>query len=145
MIALRDERMFRARLIHASRPLMNNVVDDRASDITGTIAQTTRDPPGHRPFTGLFIFSDMLENSQALPWRTFESQNAADSMAVVRQYQLLPTVRAADVRIVGFGRLHNVTRTPLRADLDQRIRGFWADYFATGGARDVSFETVITR
>src|SRR5262249_39574642 len=46
MIALRDERIFRARLIQALRPLMNNATDDRASDITGTIAQTTREAPG---------------------------------------------------------------------------------------------------
>lgn len=145
MTALRDERVFRARLIAALRPLMRNSTNDTGSDITGAIAQATRRPPGGRTYANVFIFSDMLENSQALPWSQFARQSAAQSMAEVTRFDLTPAVRGANVRIVGFGRLHNDRRSPLPAELDQRVRGFWASYFHAGAARNTSFETSIAQ
>lgn len=143
MSALREERLFRARLIAALRPLMRNTTDDIGSDITGAIAQATRQPPRGRAYANVFIFSDMLENSQALPWRQFAQQSAAQSLSVVTRFDLTPAVRGANVRIVGFGRLHDAHRSPLPAELDQRIRGFWASYFHAGAARGASFESSI--
>jgi hypothetical protein len=143
MIALRDERDFRRRLIQALRPLTTNTVNDRGSDITGTLARVTQSPPDGRPFATVSIFSDMLENSQALQWGLFSSQGEAQSMATVERYRLLPSVRGADVRIVGFGRMHNEARSPLPPELDQRLRDFWTTYFRRGGARDVAFDSSI--
>lgn len=143
MIALRDERQFRARLIHALRPLTQNTDPQTHSDIAATLSQATRNPSDGRVYADVNIFSDMLENSQALPWTTFRDQSAEASMEVVSRYGIEPSVRGARVRIVGFGRLHDAARTPLTPELDQRIRGFWNGYFRTGGARQVSFLPVI--
>jgi hypothetical protein len=143
MIALRDERDFRRRLVQALRPLTTNIVNDRGSDITGTLAHVTQRPPNARPFATVSIFSDMLENSLALSWAQFSGQSEAQSMDVVERYRLLPNVRGAQVRIVGFGRMHDDERTPLPPDLDQRLRDFWSSYFTRGGARSVSFDTRI--
>jgi len=141
VIARRDERDFRARLIAALRPLMSNVQDDSGSDITGTLAQVTRRPPEGRSYAAISIYSDMLENSQPLPWRTFAGQSEDASLAIARQFELIPNVNGATVRIVGFGRLHDAQRSPLPPEMDQRIRRFWQGYFRAGGAGDVSFET----
>jgi hypothetical protein len=64
-------------------------------------------------------------------------------MEIVERYRLLPSVRGAQVRIVGFGRLHDDERTPLSPELDQRLRDFWSRYFRRGGASDVSFDNTI--
>jgi hypothetical protein len=143
MLALRDEREFRRRLIQALRPLTTNIVNDRGSDITGTLAHMTQRPPNARPFATVSIFSDMLENSQALSWARFSGQSGTQSMEIVERYRLLPSVRGAQVRIVGFGRLHDDERTPLSPELDQRLRDFWSRYFRRGGASDVSFDNTI--
>lgn len=140
VLALRDARRFRAQLITALGPVMDNSRDEPFSDITGTIAQATQHPSGGRPFAAVFIFSDMLENSQALPWRQFRDMDAQSALAVVRQYGLTPAVRGAQVRIAGFGRLNDPARSPLPADLDQRVRQFWEAYFAAGGSQPASFE-----
>lgn len=145
VIAMRDDQSFRARLVARIRPLTMAREEAPFSDITGTISQWTRRPPGGHNFTHLYVFSDMLENSQALPWRTFRSMPAEQAMSVVRAYGLTPNVPNAEVRIVGFGRLHDAGRPPLPADLDFRLRGFWIDYFSAGSARHVSFEGAITR
>lgn len=145
VIARRDERAFRARLIAALRPLMNNTNDDSGSDITGTLAQMTRRPPGGRAYAAINIYSDMLENSQPLPWRDFVANAPEHSLAIARQYDLLPSANGASVRIVGFGRLHDALRSPLRPDVDQRLRAFWRQYFTAGGAADVSFQTTLAQ
>lgn len=142
IIAQRDEREFRRRLLTALRPLMNNTQEARNSDIAATIARTTQHPPNGRSFTRIVIYSDMLENSQVLPWRDFVSMTPDAALARVRSYGFLPATRAAKVRIVGFGRLHSRARDPLSADVDLRLRHFWTAYFSAGGARqrDITFE-----
>lgn len=145
MRAMADERDFKSRLRLVIRPLLQATAESPNSDISGTIAQWTQRPPGDRTFTNVYVFSDMLENSQALPWRQFRTLPAADSMAIVRRFGFMPAVRNSEVRIVGFGRLHDPGRPPLPADLDAKFRAFWIDYFQAGGARNVSFEGSILR
>ncbi|MBL8549289.1 MAG: hypothetical protein JNJ73_04845 [Hyphomonadaceae bacterium] len=142
VIAQRDERDFRRHLLIALRPLMSNTDEASNSDIVATIARTTQHPPGARSFTRIVIYSDMLENSQVLPWRDFAAMSPDAALARVRTYGFVPMTRAAKVKIVGFGRLHSSDRRPLSADADLRLRHFWTSYFTAGGAsaRDISFE-----
>ncbi|HVY85172.1 MAG TPA: hypothetical protein VG943_08565 [Caulobacterales bacterium] len=129
---------FRRRLFLAVQPLTRNTSELPNSDITGTIARQTQ--RRGRAFTRVVIYSDMLENSQALPWPTFRDQPIAQLMAVVRQYNLIPNVRGATVTISGFGRLHDPGRPPLAAAIDFKVRAFWAQYFSAGGARATQFD-----
>jgi hypothetical protein len=115
------------------------------SDITGTIAQWTKHPPGGRPFTSVYVFSDMLENSQALPWHQFQMMAVDKVVEATNRYKLSPAVSKADVHIVGFGRLHTLGRPMLPADLDARLRETWAAYFNAGGAQSVNFEGAIRK
>ena len=144
MVAMQDNQAFRGRLRARIRPLTTSTAEAPNSDITGTIAQWTQHPPGNRRFTNVYVFSDMLENSQAIPWRDFRVMEPPAAMAVVQRYNLLPSVRGANVRIVGFGRLHDPGRPPLPADLDLRLRSFWRDYFRAGGAGETTFEGSIS-
>jgi hypothetical protein len=144
MVAMQDNQSFRARLRSRIRPLTQSAAEASNSDITGTIAQWTQHPPGNRRFSNVYVFSDMLENSQAMPWRDFRVMTPDAAIDIVQRYHLTPAVQNADVRIVGFGRLHDPGRPPLPADLDLRLRSFWRGYFSGGGAREISFEGSIS-
>ena len=142
MQAKADERVFMQQLVRALDPVTHQAEEAATSDIVRTIAQWTHNPPGGRTYATVYIFSDMLENSQVLPWRTFKAQDPDASLATVRDYQLVPDLPGADVRIVGFGRSHDPGRPPLEPDVDLRVRTFWTEYFAEGGA-NTSFEGAI--
>lgn len=143
MIAQADLRNFKTQLAASIRPLATTAVESKTSDIAGTIAQWTQSPPAGKPFSQVYIFSDMLENSQAIPWAKFKSMPPEDAVEKMKSLNRLPAVDGASVRIVGFGRLHDPGRPPLPADMDARIRTFWADFFKAGGAASVTFEGAI--
>lgn len=134
MQAKADERVFMAQLVKALEPVTTDAEEAATSDIVRTIAQWTQTPPGDRPYSTVYIFSDMLENSQVLPWREFKASEPEASLEEVEKYRLTPDLPGADVRIVGFGRSHNPGRPPLDPDIDFRVRTFWKEYFASGGA-----------
>jgi hypothetical protein len=143
MIAQADLRNFKAELAESIRPLATTNEEAKSSDIAGTIAQWTQSPPAGKPFNQVYIFSDMLENSQAIPWAKFKTMEPADAVETMKGLTRLPSVDGATVRIVGFGRLHDPGRPPLAADMDARIRTFWSDFFKAGGATSVTFEGAI--
>ncbi|MES1200177.1 MAG: hypothetical protein ABUS57_01860 [Pseudomonadota bacterium] len=143
MIARHDRQQFRARLVGAIRPLLINSTDTPTSDITGTIAQSTQHPPSGRTFARVYIYSDMLENSLALPWHEFRQMSAEQSMSVVRSFGLLPDTPHAQITIAGYGRLNDPARSPLPPLLDQALRRFWTEYFEAGGASAPSFENAV--
>lgn len=142
MKALADERQFMASLVQTLAPAVRGSSSFDRSAIMSTIAQWTQAPPGGQSFSSVYIFSDMLENSQALPWSDFRSMEPDAAMALAEQLRYVPAVQGADVRIVGFGRSHNPGRPPLDPELDARLREFWTVYFYAGGA-SVIFEGAI--
>lgn len=143
MIAQADLRNFKTQLAQSIRPLADINEEAKSSDIAGTIAQWTQSPPAGKPFNQVYIFSDMLENSQAIPWAKFKTMDPADGIEKMKSLTRLPAVDGATVRIVGFGRLHDPGRPPLAADMDARIRTFWSEFFKAGGATSVTFEGAI--
>lgn len=132
----REARGFRARLFAEIRPLLAPAVEQRYSDITGTLVRHSRGRRFHR----LVLYSDVLENSQALPWQRFRDDDDAALLQTATSYDLIARLPGASVAIVGFGRSHNPGRPPLGAALDQKIRRFWAAYFRAGGAQAPTFE-----
>lgn len=134
--AQREARVFRGRLFNAVQALLRSGPEQAQSDITGTIARQTR----RRAYTRLVLYSDMLENSQALPWRTFGSSDTQTLMQSVDRFGLQPSVRGARISIAGFGRTHDPDRHALSAETDARVRGFWSLYFRRAGAHEPTYE-----
>ena len=89
------------------------------------------------------IYSDMLENSQVLPWARFSSASPAENLALARRSGFVPNLRGASVQVVGFGLSHSRSQPALTDEQDRNIREFWRLYFAAGGAT-VSYRTAIT-
>jgi len=136
MVALADERQFMGQLAQTLAPAVQGSASADHSAIMSTITQWTQAPPGGQPFDHVYIFSDMLENSQAVPWSEFRSMESDAAMAAAERFGYLPAVQGADVQIVGFG------RSQLDPGPDARLRGFWTDDFRAGGA-SVTFEGAI--
>lgn len=132
----REARGFRERLFAAIRPLLAPAPEQRYSDITGTLARQSRT----RRFDRIVLYSDMLENSQALPWPHVRDGDEATLMEAANAYDLVARLPGARVEIVGFGRSHDPGRPPLAAPVDRRIRRFWQTYFRAAGAHSPEFE-----
>jgi len=133
-----ERQSFRRRLYRAIMPLLQNDQDQPHSDITGTISQMS----AHSRFARIYIYSDMLENSQALPWPSFSTASAADNLRAVQRSGFVPTLRNAQVQVVGFGLSHARDRPPLTDQQDRTIREFWRMYFDASGA-SISYRTTI--
>ncbi len=142
MLAEADARAFTGNLAGALQGVIAGAEDAPGSDIVRTVAQWTKSPPGARDFSTVYVFSDMLENSDMLPYRTFRDGTPEESLATAARFEVLPNVPGGRVRIVGFGRGHGADRAPLPAELDLKFRKFWTDYFSAGGG-SVTFEGAI--
>lgn len=135
-----QRRDFKRRLYRAVAPLLQNDVEQRNSDITGTLHQATQQ---HR-YNRVFIFSDMLENSQILPFASrFSTAPPSENFAIVQQNGLVSKLPGGNVQIVGFGLSHARGRPALTAAQDRNIREFWSLYFRSAGAT-VSYRTDAT-
>ena len=140
--AKQDARRFNASLAGTIKPLLDTAEEKPGSDIIRTVAQWTQAPPGDEAFTDVYIFSDMLENSELFKWSAFKAMPTDEAMSKVETMGLVPDAARARVRIVGFGRGHGATRAPLPPETDAAMRKFWSAYFEAGGA-DASFEGAI--
>jgi hypothetical protein len=75
VIATSDRNAFLKRAATVVRQMLNEVKSFETSDIAQTIAETTREISASpdRQITRLIVFSDMIENSRALPWSRLQS------------------------------------------------------------------------
>lgn len=133
-----ERQAFRRRLYRSIIALLENAEDQPNSDITGTVFQVSAQ---HR-FSRIYIFSDMLENSQVLPWQTFSSRPASESLSAVQRSGFVPSLRGAEIQVVGFGLSHARSRVALTDAQDRTIREFWQLYFEAAGA-SISYRTAI--
>jgi len=135
----RERNAYRRALFGAVIPLLENSTDQPNSDITGTIFQTVNQ---HR-FAHIYIYSDMLENSQVVPWGVFSTQPAQRSFAAVQRSGFVPVLRSTQIQVVGYGLSHDRNHTALTDQQDRTIREFWDLYFGAAGAT-VTYRTAIS-
>lgn len=110
-------------------------VDLDWSDIVRTIYYATE----HRiagAHLDLFVFSDLIENSEFMAGRTFWSQKPEKSIAQIKANGFLPDFRDATVRAFGVGRGGSMGRHPLTQDRILALHGFWKHYFDAAQATD---------
>lgn len=134
MKAKQDEQQYQAALAASLREVITTAEDASGSDIIRTIGHWTGSNNAD-PYTSIVIYSDMLENSEMIPWRKFSDQSEADLMKTVSEHGAGARTPGADIRIIGYGRLHDAERSALPAALDSKLRSFWARYFSEGGGQ----------
>jgi hypothetical protein len=106
------------------------------SEILRTLASTTMARrTGHH--LDLFIFSDLIENSEFIPGKEFWSTPAPKLMARISESLLLPALSDTSVRAFGVGRGGSAPRKALTPERMKTLTAFWQAYFAAAGTTDV--------
>lgn len=132
MKAKQDEQVFMGELAASLRDVIATAEDAPGSDIIRTIGHWTGAGSGE-PFTSIVIYSDMLENSEMISWRQFSTLEEEALIGIVARHGAGARTGGADVRVIGYGRLHDAARSPLPAALDAKLRSFWNRYFSDAG------------
>jgi hypothetical protein len=118
----------RARLTQATEDLAT-------SDIIRTIAYSVQARPAGRKLD-LFIFSDLIENSDFMTGKTFWSQPTAVSIESIEKNALMPNLTNATVKAFGVGRGGSGGRHPLTQERINKLHEFWSTLFKAAGDAD---------
>lgn len=124
---------FQARFVATVRPLVEGDVSFPRSAIIETIETVTEKLHAHR-LERILVFSDLLENSNFLPWpRILKVEPGTAAWAKIMG-ELTPRLEGTRVTVLGFGRLHSPGRPPLSPDQRRQLLNFWDEYFRSSGA-----------
>lgn len=84
----------------------------------------------------LFIFSDLIENSEYIPGKDFWQEPNEDLIAKIQTNDLIPNLKAVDVRAFGLGRGGDNMRTPLSPEMLSKLKRFWTAFFEMAGVTE---------
>jgi hypothetical protein len=128
------------------RDKLSKSTDLPYSEIVRTLAYSLR--PITRQSTSspvhLYIFSDLIENSEFLGGRVFLSQKPEKTIQLLATNDLIPQLSKAKVRAFGIGRSGDTGRRTLPEPMLVHIKRFWDLYFRTTGATDVVIDESFT-
>lgn len=82
----------------------------------------------------IFVFSDMIENSEYLSGKDFARKPNDTLIAKVEHDRLIPSLTGATVRIFGVGRGGSAGRAPLPQERLTKLHDFWTRFFTAAGA-----------
>ncbi|WP_213269830.1 hypothetical protein [Hyphomonas sp.] len=134
MKAKQDQQQYISSLAASLREVINTAEDASGSDIIRTIGHWTGSTEAE-PYTRIIVYSDMLENSDMIAWSKFAALPEDELMGIVADHRAGARTPGTLVRVIGYGRLHDKARSPLPAELDAKLRGFWSRYFSEGGGQ----------
>ena len=103
------------------------------SDIIRTISENTQIIFSDKKGGTLFIFSDMIENSELIPGKDFWTLTNDELLSRAEKTDLIPALKGVTVKAFGLGRGGDNDRTPLNETMLQKLRQFWTDYFEMAG------------
>lgn len=141
-----DRDTVQQEILATLRKRLSHFAELKHSDILRTIDAAAREdyrPPGP---VHLYIYSDLLENSELLARPALFGFTApAPALTNLQKMRLIPLLRDAEIRVAGVGRSDAPDRRPLGVRYLNGLRGFWTAYFQAAGARHVSIGLGITR
>jgi hypothetical protein len=108
------------------------------SEIIGTIAQSAKETLSSKQGSEVYIFSDLIENSEYIPGKIFNEVPNETLLAKIEADKLVPSLQGASVRIFGVGRGGGSERTPLPIPRLNKLLDFWNNLFARSGAAPVT-------
>ena len=112
-----------------------NSTDLPRSDIIRTISENTRIIFSDGKQGTLFIFSDMIENSELISGRDFWSLPNEELLVRATEADLVPKLTGISVKTFGLGRGGDDGRSPLDQNMLKKLRQFWTSYFELTGVR----------
>ena len=136
-IIVSETRKAKQEIVEALRVRLASVKPRPRSDIARTLAAVSREDAQHGGQTLLYVFSDMIENSDHVPGRDFLTLDNKRLIAHMKKFNLVASLPGADVRVFGVGRDGTEKRGPLPVGSLQKLLEFWRIYFTAGGAKSV--------
>lgn len=122
---------FYGELMGSLRSTLSPTEDYPRSDIVRTITETTRAAGSVKH---LAIFSDLIENSEILPWANLLKAPTGQTINMVKAAGAVADLDGTKITVWGFGRSHGVPRKSLPASHRQVLDAFWRAWFLTAGA-----------
>ena len=134
-VVINERKKLRGAFKHALRSRLEAATELPKSEIIRTIATAAREEYRADRSNKIYIFSDMIENSDYLSGSDFRAGDAEKLMERLSGDGLVPRLTGASIHVFGFGRT-GVTdvRAPLDQELVKRISGFWVAFFSAAGA-----------
>jgi hypothetical protein len=132
--AINDNKALRRDIVAALAARLNAASELPHSEIVRTIALSAPEEYRADRTNRIVIFSDMIENSEYLPGRTFFSTADGALIEKIAADRLIPDLFGAEVRVFGVGRTGTEGREPLSQQQLGKLVGFWTTFFAAAGA-----------
>jgi hypothetical protein len=130
-----NERKHRRQQISAA---LFETTRDRAelphSAIIRTIAMVAAEEFAEGRENRIYVFSDMIENSDYLSGKDFSRKPNDALIAQLEQDRLIPKLGGATVKVFGVGRGGSAARAALSQERLNKLQDFWTRFFTAAGA-----------
>jgi hypothetical protein len=129
-----DDQKMKAEITHALRSRLANFIEQPRSDIIHTLVNASREEiqPGRN--TELYIFSDLIENSDHMSTHTMLSIGPNVLLSRLKKFGLIAALEGVEVRVFGAGRDSSPARNLLPVPTLQKVLLFWTAYFKASGS-----------
>lgn len=132
-----DTRKAKREIIQSLRQRLQKITEEPRSDIVRTLAQVSREEAAMGSRKVLYLFSDLIENSESVTVRLFFETENRRLISYFRKYNLIARLEGVDVRAFGVGRTSSSDRTPLPVARYQKLLDFWNLYFTAAKAQSI--------
>ncbi len=132
-----ENRRLQSEVEVALRANLTATSDLPYSEILRTISANAQLRNPHRHLE-LYVFSDLIENSEFIPGKEFWSTPARKLLARLSDTRLVPRLSDTTVHAFGMGRGGSGERKALPPARMAILTGFWTAYFEAAGTTDVT-------
>jgi hypothetical protein len=137
-LILNHKRTLIAEIRAAVRGRLDQFKELEHSEIVSTITQSAKEVLSPEQGAEVYIFSDLIENSEYIPGGAFREEPNAALIARIEADNFLPNLQGAAVKIFGVGRGGGEERTPLSVPRLNKLLDFWNTLFERSGAAPVT-------
>src|SRR6266403_5464399 len=124
-------------IVGSLRQRLSKFEERRHSDILRTVLLAAKEDAVNGHKLSLYIYSDLIENSEYLPGRKFFSTPVPQLVTMLQKDKLIPPLKDAEVHIAGVGRGGTKDRRPLTVAEQRKVTEFWNAYFKLSGANSI--------
>jgi hypothetical protein len=125
-------------IVGALRQRLSKFEERRHSDIVRTVLLAAKEDAVNGRKLSLYIYSDLIENSDYLSGRKFFSTSVPQLIAMLQKDKLIPSLKDADVHVAGVSRGATKDRRPLTVAEQRKVTDFWNAYFKLSGAESIA-------
>jgi hypothetical protein len=136
-IILNDTKQVKHLLLQSLRARLAQFEEQPRSDIIRTIVSSSREEGQRDHAQILYVFSDLIENSDYISGRSFFTTDTKKLLQYLKRYDLIASLDGIDVRVFGFGRDGTPARAPLTVPARKKALDFWTAFFRESKAKSI--------